>query len=180
MRFARLALAAFALIAAGLGLGLLLDKGPTNANASDGHIEVSKSIELVDNDGNMAKLPYGEKSFLVNFWATWCPPCRHELPLLDEANEQCDGSVVAIAIDNAKAASKYFKEEGFRMDHYIAGLEDGVKLTEAFGNHDMLMPFSVMLDKKGSVVATKLGPFADVAEITEFQNMSPDFANCSI
>ena len=178
MRPVWLALAAVALVVAGAVTGVKFREGFFAQGASKEHIKASSAVELVDLRGNPATLPFGERAFLINFWATWCPPCRHELPLLDQVSVDCPGSVIGIAVDEHELAKKYVEDEGFSMESLIAGLNGGVKLSEAFGNADMLMPYSVLIGGEGEMVATKQGPFASESEIKDFLGLAHEAQLC--
>jgi thiol-disulfide isomerase/thioredoxin len=95
---------------------------------------------------------------LYNFWATWCEPCRREIPLLDtlESRYRADHlQVVGIAVDFRDAVQDYLKHQkiGYSL---LVGEEDGVEAARAFGM-EMALPFSVFADGQQHVVAVKLG-----------------------
>ena len=95
---------------------------------------------------------------IYNFWATWCEPCRREIPLLDtlESRYRADRlQVVGIAVDFRDSVQDYLKHQkiGFSL---LVGEEDGVEAARAFGM-EMALPFSVFADGQQHVVAVKLG-----------------------
>ena len=96
---------------------------------------------------------------LLNFWATWCPPCVTEMPLLDQfqKQEQARGwQVVGLAIDNAGAVQEFLLKHPVGFAIGLAGTE-GVALSRALGNVGGALPFSVVFDRRGKTVRTKLG-----------------------
>jgi thiol-disulfide isomerase/thioredoxin len=95
---------------------------------------------------------------LYNFWATWCEPCRREIPLLDTLEGRYRGDrleVVGIAVDFRDSVQDYLKHQkiGYTL---LVGEEDGVEAARAFGM-EMALPFSVFADGEQHVVAMKLG-----------------------
>ena len=103
---------------------------------------------------------------LVNFWATWCAPCRREIPLLkalrrDHAAEGLE--VIGVAVDFREDVLKYAKDIG--LDYpLLIGEQDGLDAAAAFGL-DPVLPFSVFSDRQGRIVAVKVGELhADEAE----------------
>ena len=97
-------------------------------------------------------------ALLVNFWATWCEPCRREIPLLRSLRRErsADGlEVIGIAIDYSDAAEKYAREA--RIDYpVLLGEQGGYEAAAAFGMEPVL-PFSVFADRAGRVVTLKVG-----------------------
>lgn len=105
------------------------------------------------------------KVIVVNFWATWCPPCRKEMPLLDSAQKKWGKSgvqIVGIGIDEPAAIRAYAKSNALSFPLLIAG-PDYVDMTVALGNLSQGLPFSVIIGRDGQVKHTKLGPFKDEA-----------------
>ena len=95
---------------------------------------------------------------IVNFWATWCEPCRREIPLLIRLRHERSGAalaVVGIAVDFHAAVAKYARTAGIDYPILI-GEDDGLEAVHAFGM-DLVFPFSVFADERGRVVAVKVG-----------------------
>jgi len=99
------------------------------------------------------------KAMIVNFWATWCAPCRKEIPLLKEIskNDAKDGfQVVGIAIDSRDEVLKY--ADSIKMDYPILiGEQDGLAFAEALGVSSAGLPFTVFTDTKGRIVTILMG-----------------------
>lgn len=96
---------------------------------------------------------------LLNFWATWCPPCVSELPLLDrfQREQQLHGwRVVGLAVDNREPVREFLARRPVSFAIGLAGLE-GVGLSRAMGNTGGALPFSVVFDRTGKAVERKLG-----------------------
>jgi peroxiredoxin len=109
--------------------------------------------------GELALASLRGRSLVVNFWATWCPPCVKELPDLDrfQADHAARGwQVVGIAIDSPTAVRKFLARQPLRFPIGVAGLE-GTELARQLGNSAGGLPFTVVLDPAGRIVQRKLG-----------------------
>jgi thiol-disulfide isomerase/thioredoxin len=97
---------------------------------------------------------------LFNFWATWCAPCREEMPLLDAATRKYQFSAVGIGIDSASKISEFAAKYGIRYQMLVASGE-AIQLMKDLGNPSGGLPFSLVLDRRGRVAHRKLGPLAE-------------------
>lgn len=96
---------------------------------------------------------------VVNFWATWCTPCREEIPLFVRLQQEYAAKnlhFVGISIDQADKVSGFAKEFGINYPLVIAGME-GVELSRRAGNKAGVLPYTVLLDRKGRLAVTLLG-----------------------
>ena len=99
------------------------------------------------------------RPLLLNFWATWCPPCVGELPLLDRfhLDQRARGwQVVGLAVDNRSPVLEFLGKAPVSFVIGLAGLE-GVELSRTLGNSAGALPFTVVFDRAGNVVRRKLG-----------------------
>ena len=99
------------------------------------------------------------KPLLLNFWATWCPPCVKELPLIDRfhSEQRLRGwQVVGLAVDQQAPVSSFLQRQPVGFHVGLAGLE-GVELSRTLGNAGGGLPFTVVFDAKGQVMQHKLG-----------------------
>ncbi len=95
---------------------------------------------------------------LINFWATWCPPCIKELPEFDRFARSHDKQVkvVGLAIDSLAPVQEFLKKQPVGFAIGLAGFA-GTDLARSLGNSAGALPFTVLLDAKGKVLERKLG-----------------------
>lgn len=128
-------------------------------------------VRLEDTEGGMRTFPddFASGHYLVNFWATWCPPCVHELPVLSAFHESAAPTigVVGISLDEAEKTKAFLERVPVEFDALVAG-PTAFDLMPRRGNQPPLLPVTFLVDSAGTVLAEKLGPFADGNEIREF------------
>lgn len=99
------------------------------------------------------------RPLIVNFWATWCDPCREEIPLLEKIrheNARDDLEIIGIAVDYRDTVAKFSERLGIDYPVLI-GDKGGLAAVKAFGLDEVLLPFSVFADREGQIAALKLG-----------------------
>jgi thiol-disulfide isomerase/thioredoxin len=99
------------------------------------------------------------RKLLVNFWATWCPPCIAELPLLDQFHSTQDANgwqVLGLAVDQPSSVRKFLARTPVRFPIGMAGLA-GTELSKSLGNTEGGLPYSVLFDASGHITARKMG-----------------------
>jgi thiol-disulfide isomerase/thioredoxin len=119
------------------------------------------------------------KSLVINFWATWCAPCRREIPLLKTVAADWAGRdlmVVGIAVDYADKVREF--AERFKIDYpVLIGEQDALEVAAKFGMDSPAFPFTVFTDRRGEVVALFVGelhrPQADFI-LSEVQNLNQE------
>lgn len=101
----------------------------------------------------------GEKLTLVNFWASWCAPCREEMPLFEAFYQQAKSQgfeVIGVAIDSPDKAKPMLDSMGITYPILYAE-RTGMEVMESAGNPQGLLPYSLILDKNGTVIEQVLG-----------------------
>ncbi len=98
-----------------------------------------------------------DKVILINFWATWCAPCRTEIPLLIavQTRHSREIQVVGIAVDDAESVSRFEDEVGLNYVSLI-GLTEGPELMRRYGSAGQL-PFTLVFDRTGVLRYRKTG-----------------------
>ncbi len=102
---------------------------------------------------------FAGQALLVNFWATWCPPCIEELPLIDafwRENVSKGFQVVGLAIDQPSAVRRFLQRQPLGFSNGLAGL-GGTELAKSLGNSAGGLPFTVFFNADGSIWRQKLG-----------------------
>jgi thiol-disulfide isomerase/thioredoxin len=99
------------------------------------------------------------RPLLVNFWATWCAPCREEIPILMVARQKFSSTgleIVGIAIDNAQKVAEF--SLSFKISYPILVADaGGLELMRQLGNSGGGLPYTVFLDRRGDITRRKLG-----------------------
>jgi len=158
---------AFVLLAAaglyaGLQLGRQAGTTPPLAATQPGIPELRPDFSFKDIEGNLRHAnEWNGKVLLINFWATWCPPCRKEIPGFIQLRKRYAAQgfeVVGIAIDTLDAVTDFADELEIEYPLLI-GEEAGMALAQAFGNRLNVLPYSAVVDRQGRVATVKQGEF---------------------
>jgi thiol-disulfide isomerase/thioredoxin len=166
MLFASTALAASV---AGLGVAWWQRERLQVRPASGMSDEPFWALELETPDGAALKISsLAGQPLLVNFWATWCPPCVEELPLLNrfhQAQKDRGWRVLGLAVDQPSAVRAWLKNSPLAFPIAMAGL-GGTELSKRMGNVSGGLPFSVAFAASGQVLQRHSGQLspADLAQ----------------
>jgi thiol-disulfide isomerase/thioredoxin len=109
--------------------------------------------------GELALAEFRGRPLLVNFWATWCPPCVRELPEIDRfARDSAARGVaaVALAVDAPSAVREFLKRLPLSLPVGLCGLEGGEVLRQ-LGNGQGALPYTVLAGADGAIRQRKLG-----------------------
>ena len=91
---------------------------------------------------------------MVNFWATWCPPCRKEIPAFIELQKKYKDKgfiIIGVALDEKQAVIDFTDPMGVNYPILLAE-QEGIAITKAYGNRLGVLPFTVIVDRKGNIV----------------------------
>ena len=113
-----------------------------------------------DLDGRPAEMmQWKDRIIVLNFWATWCPPCVEEMPDLQRVYDDYKERgvvVVGLGIDNPSALKRFRDEYLLSLPLFAAGAS-GNDLGRALGNASGALPYTVLVDRKGRIVQARLG-----------------------
>lgn len=99
------------------------------------------------------------RPMLLNFWATWCPPCIEELPLLSSFYQQNSPNrwqVLGLAVDQLAPVKHFLEQHPVTFPVVLAGMS-GIELSRSLGNTTGGLPFTVIFDSGGNLVQRKIG-----------------------
>jgi peroxiredoxin len=149
-------MASAALLALAGGVALAVwDRAPRDASALF-------SLSLPDTSGRQQSLSqWRGKVVVVNFWATWCAPCREEMPEFVRAQREFGPrglQLVGIAVDEPEKVVQFANELGLNYPALIGGY-GAIELSKTLGNQLSALPFTIVIDRTGAVARTQLGPF---------------------
>ncbi len=147
------------LVALMLYLGLFTNSSHTPSGLAPG--KSAPDFKLKTLDGKQVSLSgLRGKVVLINFWASWCPPCKEEIPLFEEVYKKYRDKgfeILAISTDSSIDALK-----DFLKDHKISFtvLLDNGKVSNLYGIQGL--PTSFLVDREGKVVKVKLGKYKEI------------------
>ena len=118
------------------------------------------AFALGNREGKLTSIgEYAGKSLVLNFWATWCGPCRREIPLLQSLHAEWSGSqveVIGIAVDYREKVREF--ADNLKIAYpLLIGEQDALDVAASFGVTSPVFPFTVFTDRRGEVVALFVG-----------------------
>lgn len=137
---------------------------PFGSDKKDPSLEIlnlnSTAFSLPDLDGKVRSIREWDGQYIIlNFWATWCPPCREEIPefiSLQAKYAQSGLQFVGVAIDDPIPTKAFSQQLNINYPILIGGME-GITLARQYGNLSNTLPFSVIINPAGNIIARKNG-----------------------
>jgi thiol-disulfide isomerase/thioredoxin len=133
---------------------------PTDSVVLDAGTQAFWQASFIQPDGQtLAMASLRGQPLLLNFWATWCPPCVKEMPELDRYAKELagrGGRVVGLAVDNPGAVRSFLAKSPVSYAIALAGF-DGTDLSRQLGNSTGALPFTALFGRQGAVLKRKLG-----------------------
>ncbi len=99
------------------------------------------------------------KVILLNFWATWCPPCRKEMPAFIQLQKKYAAKgfqVIGVALDETSKVNIFADKIGVNYPLLVGAL-NAAEISRAYGNAGGQLPYTVFISRQGQLVAAKLG-----------------------
>ncbi len=149
-------------LAVGFAIGVR-DRGARSA-ASETDAAALLAVALPDLQGREQALgQWKGKVLVVNFWATWCAPCREEMPAFVRIQTDLGPKgvqFVGIAVDQPDKVAQFAADLAVNYPVLIGGY-GAMELSKALGNRLMALPFTLVVDRRGTVANVRLGPFKE-------------------
>jgi thiol-disulfide isomerase/thioredoxin len=169
MKSASLAIVAAVALAAGAGAGAWIygtrgrETAPAPADPDPAPLKLAATlpqVSLPDREGVARGFDHWQgRSLIVNFWATWCAPCRREIPLLTTLQREhaAEGvQVIGVAVDYRDKVLAYADE--MKIDYpLLIGEQEALDAAAAFGIDVVGLPFTVFSDGQGRIIAAHMG-----------------------
>ena len=118
-------------------------------------------FSLYDLDENYTSIStWDGKIMLINFWASWCPPCRREIPVFSEVREifhDAGFEVVGIAVDEKEEVLDFLESVPQVKYPQLIGYDDALTIASVLGNQSGGLPYSVLVDQQGTIRYIKAG-----------------------
>lgn len=154
---------------AALAAGVWFGQGRLNNSDSDSSSQnlsttPTKLIDftLPDITGKPRKLSEWQgKIIILNFWATWCPPCREEIPMFLDYYEKYRGDgleIIGVAIDKKEDVADFIDTLFIDYPVLIGGTEMMIMMRR-YGNRVGSLPYNVLIDRDGTILNTKKGAY---------------------
>ncbi len=122
--------------------------------------KIRPEFAMMDIEGNVRNIKdWDGQVVLLNFWATWCPPCLEEIPGFIEVQQELENrgfQIIGVAVDNEEDVREFANEMAMNYP-ILAGEMEAIELAQKYGNSIGGLPFSAIIDKNGKVTHTIMG-----------------------
>ncbi len=143
---------------AGIGAALWQERSENKAAHADTAWLWGLSFPRPDG-GELQMASLRGRPLVLNFWATWCPPCVKEMPEFDRFHREFSArgwQVLGLAVDSAGPVREFLARAPVGYTIGLAGFE-GTEVSKRLGNEQGALPFTALVDAKGRVLQRRLG-----------------------
>jgi len=148
--------------------GIFIQTSANNSEQQNITVPAIK-INLPDINGKQRDLTEWQGQILIiNFWATWCPPCLKEIPefiKLQDKFKDKNVQFIGIAIDDKQAVEQYLQNNPVNYPMLIGG-DAAISLSQQLGNFTNTVPFSLIINQQGQIIHRQMGELSK-QKITE-------------
>lgn len=172
-----LLVAAVGSLAAAAGIGAHLWRiGSIDAKPADDAARAILDSRLTTLDGLTRTLDgFRGQILIINYWATWCAPCREEIPMFVRLQRELAANgvqFIGIAVDQADKVVDFSREFGVNYPLFIGGI-DAVELSRKAGNRAGVLPYTLVLDRSGAIHASLVGELTEARMRAVLQPLLP-------
>ena len=151
--------AGVATVAAAAGVGVALRRHASEAVTPDA-LQAVWASEFDTPKGETLKLAdFRGKPLVLNFWATWCPPCREEMPELSKMQDEYKNQnlvIIGLSTEDLDTTKNFIAEHPVSYP-VLAGDMQAMTFAESLGNNQSILPYTVVIDEKGQLVKAFFG-----------------------
>ena len=142
------------IIGAGLGAGGLYGYQRWSENQGT---DARPDFSLPDLQGKQHNIAeWDGKLVVLNFWASWCPPCVREIPMFVDLQKQYGDrglQFIGVAVDRHDAAQAFVKDKGVNYP-ILQGMQSAMEVGALYGNDAGTLPYTVVINRHGRIVTT--------------------------
>jgi len=146
-----------------LGAGILVKRLNSAPPVLENKHDLLPAFTLPDVSGKQhSSSEWQGRVLVINFWATWCPPCREEIPDFIALQKKLEGKglqFIGIAIEEQQPVAEYLRSMDNNYPMLIAG-DNGVGLSIRMGNMLQAVPFTIVVNRQGEIVRRQPGEFS--------------------
>jgi len=151
----------------GIGASYWLSSNSSQSNSASSQAAIYQEFIAVDwkneTGESVNSQAWSNKILVINFWASWCPPCVEEMPMLSAFNQKLDNNTVqmiGIGIDSPSNLRQFLQNTTVTYPILLGGLE-GSNWMKRLGNSQGALPYTVILNPDGKILLTKLGKITE-------------------
>lgn len=131
---------------------------PSSSQPSQAQVLLDARFNAL-NGSEVSLKTWQNKIIVLNFWATWCPPCREEMPELSKMQDQYKDQnlvIVGLSTEDLDTTKNFIAEQPVSYP-ILAGDMQAMSFAESLGNNQSILPYTVVIDEKGQLVKTFFG-----------------------